>query len=268
MDYNHSGTIDAHEMRTAFKKAGEDMSWRQRFWDPVVLILVILIMTTANENQWSLSYAGNQCHNKGLLSTFPLKGGRTVAGFCMVKYFRLCAPFLQFWEGDSNYKGWSCEGGGPGEACFFLLWRVGCLAVFVLELQAQLKPEKRLILRRINYLRGDQLEEQTLLVSLGGGRVSPGPCTFSTLSCTGGSAEPSTPPVTQAPLPAGFMLSNQVQQTIATRYACSKLSIDFDGFVACMIRLETLFSESLCSLTPSHFSQDAGRGRGRTDRLL
>lgn len=55
MDYNHSGTIDAHEMRTAFKRAGEDMSWRQRFWDPLMLISVILIMTTANENQWSLS---------------------------------------------------------------------------------------------------------------------------------------------------------------------------------------------------------------------
>ncbi|KAF6073125.1 calpain 8 [Phyllostomus discolor] len=40
---------------------------------------------------------------------------------------------------------------------------------------------------------------------------------------------------------AGFTLSNQVQQGIATRYACGKLSIDFDGFVACMIRLETLF---------------------------
>lgn len=40
---------------------------------------------------------------------------------------------------------------------------------------------------------------------------------------------------------AGFVLSNQVQQTIATRYACSKLSVDFDGFVACMVRLETLF---------------------------
>ncbi|XP_028387046.1 calpain-8 [Phyllostomus discolor] len=40
---------------------------------------------------------------------------------------------------------------------------------------------------------------------------------------------------------AGFTLSNQVQQGIAMRYACSKLSIDFDGFVACMIRLETLF---------------------------
>ena len=40
---------------------------------------------------------------------------------------------------------------------------------------------------------------------------------------------------------AGFTLNNQVQQTIATRYACSKLGVDFDGFVACMIRLEILF---------------------------
>ncbi|XP_009993062.1 PREDICTED: calpain-8 [Chaetura pelagica] len=40
---------------------------------------------------------------------------------------------------------------------------------------------------------------------------------------------------------AGFTLNDQVQHTIVTRYACSKLTIDFDGFVACMIRLETLF---------------------------
>ncbi|XP_065598270.1 calpain-8-like isoform X2 [Cyrtonyx montezumae] len=40
---------------------------------------------------------------------------------------------------------------------------------------------------------------------------------------------------------AGFVLNNQVQQSIAIRYACSKMTIDFDGFVACMIRLETLF---------------------------
>lgn len=54
-----------------------------------------------------------------------------------------------------------------------------------------------------------------------------------------------------------------MQQTIALRYACSKLGIDFDGFVACMIRLETLFSESLSPLTPSHFSRGAGSGRGQ-----
>ncbi|XP_057254788.1 calpain-8 isoform X2 [Pezoporus wallicus] len=40
---------------------------------------------------------------------------------------------------------------------------------------------------------------------------------------------------------AGFMLNDQMQHSIVIRYACSKLSIDFDGFVACMIRLETLF---------------------------
>ncbi|NXR10655.1 CAN8 protein, partial [Semnornis frantzii] len=38
-----------------------------------------------------------------------------------------------------------------------------------------------------------------------------------------------------------FMLNDQVQHSIVARYACSKLTIDFDGFVACMIRLETLF---------------------------
>uniref|UniRef100_A0A8B9F7N1 Calpain 8 n=1 Tax=Amazona collaria TaxID=241587 RepID=A0A8B9F7N1_9PSIT len=42
---------------------------------------------------------------------------------------------------------------------------------------------------------------------------------------------------------AGFMLNDQMQHSIVIRYACSKLSIDFDGFVACMIRLETLFSK-------------------------
>uniref|UniRef100_A0A8C6Y9D2 Calpain 8 n=1 Tax=Naja naja TaxID=35670 RepID=A0A8C6Y9D2_NAJNA len=41
---------------------------------------------------------------------------------------------------------------------------------------------------------------------------------------------------------AGFTLSNKIQQSIIIRYACSKLAIDFDGFVACMIRLECLFS--------------------------
>ncbi|KFV67903.1 Calpain-8 [Dryobates pubescens] len=40
---------------------------------------------------------------------------------------------------------------------------------------------------------------------------------------------------------AGFMLNDQVQHSIVLRYACSKLTIDFDGFVACMIRLEALF---------------------------
>lgn len=49
------------------------------------------------------------------------------------------------------------------------------------------------------------------------------------------------------PTPSGFMLNDQMQHSIVIRYACSKLSIDFDGFVACMIRLETLFSKCLYS---------------------
>ncbi|XP_019405074.1 PREDICTED: calpain-8 [Crocodylus porosus] len=40
---------------------------------------------------------------------------------------------------------------------------------------------------------------------------------------------------------AGFTLNDKVQQIIVGRYASSNLTIDFDGFVACMIRLETLF---------------------------
>ncbi|MEJ1270496.1 hypothetical protein NN561_001323 [Cricetulus griseus] len=40
---------------------------------------------------------------------------------------------------------------------------------------------------------------------------------------------------------AGFILNNQVQDIIAMRYASSELGIDFDGFMACVIRLENLF---------------------------
>ncbi|XP_030051828.1 calpain-8 [Microcaecilia unicolor] len=40
---------------------------------------------------------------------------------------------------------------------------------------------------------------------------------------------------------AGFALNNKVQHIITLRYASSDLLIDFDGFIACMIRLETLF---------------------------
>ncbi|CAN8203201.1 unnamed protein product [Coccothraustes coccothraustes] len=41
-----------------------------------------------------------------------------------------------------------------------------------------------------------------------------------------------------------FRLKDEVQHSIITCYACSsKLTIDFNGFVACMICPETLFSE-------------------------
>ncbi|XP_004627009.1 calpain-8 [Octodon degus] len=40
---------------------------------------------------------------------------------------------------------------------------------------------------------------------------------------------------------AGFTLNSQVQQTIASRCSGGTLHLDFDGFVACVVRLETLF---------------------------
>ncbi|KAM4042639.1 calpain-8-like [Anomaloglossus baeobatrachus] len=40
---------------------------------------------------------------------------------------------------------------------------------------------------------------------------------------------------------AGFTLNNNIQHSIAQRYASSDLTINFDSFISCMIRLETLF---------------------------
>lgn len=41
----------------------------------------------------------------------------------------------------------------------------------------------------------------------------------------------------------GFKLDCQLHQVIVARFADEQLLIDFDNFVRCMIRLETLFSE-------------------------
>ncbi|MEE6514991.1 hypothetical protein FKM82_023464, partial [Ascaphus truei] len=40
---------------------------------------------------------------------------------------------------------------------------------------------------------------------------------------------------------AGFTLNNKIQEIIVQRYASDDLLINFDGFIACMIRLETVF---------------------------
>ena len=47
----------------------------------------------------------------------------------------------------------------------------------------------------------------------------------------------------------GFSLSNPLHQIIVARYSESDLSIDFDNFVACLIRLEILFCELVCLIT-------------------
>ena len=52
------------------------------------------------------------------------------------------------------------------------------------------------------------------------------------------------------PTLAGFSLNNPLHQIIVARYSEADLSIDFDNFVCCLIRLESLFSEFL---SPSPF---------------
>ncbi|KAE8600408.1 hypothetical protein XENTR_v10013235 [Xenopus tropicalis] len=42
---------------------------------------------------------------------------------------------------------------------------------------------------------------------------------------------------------AGFNLNNKIQEAIVQRYITNGLSISFDSFIACLIRLETLFSK-------------------------
>uniref|UniRef100_A0A8C9XNZ6 Calpain-1 catalytic subunit n=1 Tax=Sander lucioperca TaxID=283035 RepID=A0A8C9XNZ6_SANLU len=43
---------------------------------------------------------------------------------------------------------------------------------------------------------------------------------------------------------AGFKLTNQLFQLIILRYTEDDMSLDFDNFVTCLVRLETMFSES------------------------
>ncbi|KAM6949588.1 calpain-1 catalytic subunit [Aplochiton taeniatus] len=45
---------------------------------------------------------------------------------------------------------------------------------------------------------------------------------------------------------AGFKLTNHLFQLIILRYSEADLTLDFDNFVTCLIRLETMFSESCC----------------------
>ncbi|MEQ2245993.1 hypothetical protein ILYODFUR_033750 [Ilyodon furcidens] len=44
--------------------------------------------------------------------------------------------------------------------------------------------------------------------------------------------------------PAGFTLNNTIYQLLVARYSDPDMTIDFDNFVACLMRLEMMFSES------------------------
>uniref|UniRef100_A0A8C9VHH7 Calpain 8 n=1 Tax=Scleropages formosus TaxID=113540 RepID=A0A8C9VHH7_SCLFO len=55
-----------------------------------------------------------------------------------------------------------------------------------------------------------------------------------------------------------YLVNNTVLQVIVSRYADAEYGIDFDCFVDCMIRLEMLYSESMCSRTTlMHLSVDS-----------
>lgn len=47
-------------------------------------------------------------------------------------------------------------------------------------------------------------------------------------------------------LPAGFTLNNTIYQLLVARYSDPDMTIDFDNFVACLMKLEMMFSKSWC----------------------
>lgn len=56
--------------------------------------------------------------------------------------------------------------------------------------------------------------------------------------------------------PSGFKLTNHLFQLIILRYTEADMAVDFDNFVTCLVRLETMFSEWLyCSCSLVHKGQ-------------
>jgi len=51
----------------------------------------------------------------------------------------------------------------------------------------------------------------------------------------------STPEMRMALKDAGFSLNNDIYQMLVARYSDTDMTIDFDNFVACLMRLETMF---------------------------
>uniref|UniRef100_A0A4W4ESV0 Calpain 2, (m/II) large subunit b n=1 Tax=Electrophorus electricus TaxID=8005 RepID=A0A4W4ESV0_ELEEL len=56
-----------------------------------------------------------------------------------------------------------------------------------------------------------------------------------------GSGSMSTPEMRMALNEAGFTLNNSIHQILAVRYGADDITIDFDNFVSCVIRLEMMF---------------------------
>uniref|UniRef100_A0A8C1EXJ0 Calpain 2, (m/II) large subunit b n=2 Tax=Cyprinus carpio TaxID=7962 RepID=A0A8C1EXJ0_CYPCA len=63
----------------------------------------------------------------------------------------------------------------------------------------------------------------------------------------------STPELRLALKEAGFTLNNTIFQLLVARYAETDMTLDFDNFVACLMRLEMMFRKSpRCLLDPHH----------------
>lgn len=43
--------------------------------------------------------------------------------------------------------------------------------------------------------------------------------------------------------PTGFTLNNAIYQLLVARYSDPNMTIDFDNFVACLMKLEMMFSK-------------------------
>uniref|UniRef100_A0AAR2LDA1 Calpain 2, (m/II) large subunit b n=1 Tax=Pygocentrus nattereri TaxID=42514 RepID=A0AAR2LDA1_PYGNA len=65
---------------------------------------------------------------------------------------------------------------------------------------------------------------------------------------TDGSGCMSTPEMRMALKEAGFTLNNTIHQLLAARYGETDMTIDFDNFVACVTRLEMMFSKDFSFL--------------------
>lgn len=77
MDHNHIGIMDAHEMRTALKKAGEGLSCRRGLRTQMCSpeIAHVLMMVGPRGLSRELSYTGCQHDKKVLLKIHPLQEG-------------------------------------------------------------------------------------------------------------------------------------------------------------------------------------------------
>uniref|UniRef100_A0A8C2FWC1 Calpain 2, (m/II) large subunit b n=1 Tax=Cyprinus carpio TaxID=7962 RepID=A0A8C2FWC1_CYPCA len=68
----------------------------------------------------------------------------------------------------------------------------------------------------------------------------------------------STPEMRMALKEAGFTLNNTIFQLLVARYAETDMTLDFDNYVACLMRLEMMFRKSfgcLCEISVLYFQQ-------------